>query len=258
MVQFNISAKFLDIQIEYLVQDVENYTLGALWGDMYMMTCSSLPEPSETFKAKVRMPGEYKLLERDMDLQDVFQHFKSKGLDTIMVNIDLLPLVALNPEDMFIFISSSDKEKSDNKVGDEATSKFSQPLSSDDEEYVPRADVDSHQTIGTNPPYEDTDSFHTSAQESIAHDSYSGLDTIMVNINLLPLAALNSEDMFIFVSSSDEEKSDNEVGDEATSNFSQPLSSDDKEYVPRADVDIHQTTGPDPPYEDTDSFHTSI
>ncbi|KAL5782006.1 hypothetical protein ACOSP7_007035 [Xanthoceras sorbifolium] len=100
MVQFNISAKFLDIQIEYLVQDVENYTLGALWGDMYMMTCSSLPEPSETFKAKVRMPGEYKLLERDMDLQDVFQHFKSKGLDTIMVNIDLLPLVALNPEDM--------------------------------------------------------------------------------------------------------------------------------------------------------------
>ncbi|KAL5782007.1 hypothetical protein ACOSP7_007036 [Xanthoceras sorbifolium] len=57
---------------------------------------------------------------------------------------------------------------------------------------------------------------------------------------------------FIFVSSSDEEKSDNEVGDEATSNFSQPLSSDDKEYVPRADVDIHQTTGPDPPYEDTD------
>ncbi|KAL5828933.1 hypothetical protein ACOSQ3_018401 [Xanthoceras sorbifolium] len=35
---------------------------------------------------------------------------------------------------------------------------------------------------------------------------------------------------------SDEEKSNKEVDDEATSNFSQPLSSDDKEYVPRAEV----------------------
>ncbi|KAL5776504.1 hypothetical protein ACOSP7_009430 [Xanthoceras sorbifolium] len=71
----------------------------------------------------------------------------------------------------FIFISSSDEEKSYKKVSDRATTDSSQPLSSDDEEYVPRAEVDSHQTMGTDLPYEDIDIFHTSEQESAGYDS---------------------------------------------------------------------------------------
>ncbi|KAK2661203.1 hypothetical protein Ddye_007736 [Dipteronia dyeriana] len=38
MVCFNVSTKFLGVQIEYGVDDPENYTLGALWANVYTIT----------------------------------------------------------------------------------------------------------------------------------------------------------------------------------------------------------------------------
>ncbi|KAI9186521.1 hypothetical protein LWI28_018105 [Acer negundo] len=67
-----------------------------------MMTCSSFPEPSENFKTEVRLPwtGEFKFVESDMELQELFKLFTSKGLETMRINIDLMSLATLPLEEI--------------------------------------------------------------------------------------------------------------------------------------------------------------
>ncbi|KAL5758408.1 hypothetical protein ACOSP7_021019 [Xanthoceras sorbifolium] len=77
--------------------------MATLWADVYMYACSTLPEPTETFKAEVRIPwtGEYRVRADDKDLQQVFAIFKSKNIDTIRLDMDLLPF-AWSPPDEYV------------------------------------------------------------------------------------------------------------------------------------------------------------
>ncbi|KAK1592536.1 hypothetical protein Q3G72_026496 [Acer saccharum] len=51
-----LSVKFLETQIEFGIDSPKKYTLDTLWANVYMYICSTIPEPSEAFKADVRLP----------------------------------------------------------------------------------------------------------------------------------------------------------------------------------------------------------
>ncbi|KAL5846864.1 hypothetical protein ACOSQ3_010388 [Xanthoceras sorbifolium] len=70
MIFLNISAKFLGTRSDFLIDQPKKYTLSALFVDVYLFTCSKLPDPSKKYKAEVKIPwsSEYKLIENDRDL----------------------------------------------------------------------------------------------------------------------------------------------------------------------------------------------
>ncbi|TXG62740.1 hypothetical protein EZV62_009734 [Acer yangbiense] len=104
MASFIISAKFLGSQVEFAIQNLDQYTLGSLWADVYMCTCATFPEPTETFKAevKLRWSGEYKVLNDDRDLQCVFNMFRNRNLETIKIDVELQAVVvaAMPPKEI--------------------------------------------------------------------------------------------------------------------------------------------------------------
>ncbi|KAL5844113.1 hypothetical protein ACOSQ3_010152 [Xanthoceras sorbifolium] len=87
--------------VEYSVPHPDNYTLTALCADVYMTTCSDMPHPHEKFKleAKLAWTREYRLIEDDTDLQDIFLVFKARELKIIRFQMELLPLTVVPPAD---------------------------------------------------------------------------------------------------------------------------------------------------------------
>ncbi|KAL5840168.1 hypothetical protein ACOSQ3_012820 [Xanthoceras sorbifolium] len=67
----NISAKFLGTQSDFVIDQPKEYTLSAFLANVYLFTYTKLPNPSEKFKAEVKMSwsSEYKLVDDDSDLQ---------------------------------------------------------------------------------------------------------------------------------------------------------------------------------------------
>ncbi|KAI9195136.1 hypothetical protein LWI28_012105 [Acer negundo] len=127
MASFIISAKFLGSQVEFAIQNLDQYTLGSLWADVYMCTCATFPEPTETFKAEVKLPwsGDYKVLNDDRDLQITQHSAKRVGQSTVEV-MDL---------------SIND----DGNNGEQLPSYASLP-SEDDEDYVPNSNCSMSKT----------------------------------------------------------------------------------------------------------------
>ncbi|KAK2638318.1 hypothetical protein Ddye_026113 [Dipteronia dyeriana] len=131
---------------------------------VYMCTCATFPEPTETFKAEVKLPwsGEYKVLNDDRDLQCVFNMFMNRNLKTIRIDVELqaLAVAALPPEeidaDNLAFNSLESHNNSAKRVrqsnaevvdlstdndgnnGEQPPSYASLP-SEDDEDYVPNS-----------------------------------------------------------------------------------------------------------------------
>ncbi|KAH7567734.1 hypothetical protein JRO89_XS07G0134300 [Xanthoceras sorbifolium] len=52
MIFLNISAKFLGTRSDFLIDQPKKYTLSALFVDVYLFTCSKLPDPSKKYKAE--------------------------------------------------------------------------------------------------------------------------------------------------------------------------------------------------------------
>ncbi|KAL5864910.1 hypothetical protein ACOSQ3_002424 [Xanthoceras sorbifolium] len=94
-----LRVKYLGIDVEYNVPHPEDYSLSALFADVYMMTCSGIPHADEKFKLEVKLAwtGEYRLIEDEWDLRDVFLVFKCRGLKAIRMHIESLPLTAVPP-----------------------------------------------------------------------------------------------------------------------------------------------------------------
>ncbi|KAI9162524.1 hypothetical protein LWI28_028202 [Acer negundo] len=67
-------------------------------------TCATFPEPTDTFKAEVKLPWseEYEVWNDDRDLQCVFNTFRNRNLETIRTDVELqaLAVVAMPPEQM--------------------------------------------------------------------------------------------------------------------------------------------------------------
>ncbi|KAK1551044.1 hypothetical protein Q3G72_029222 [Acer saccharum] len=93
--QLTISAKFLGTQVEFGIENTHMYTLTSLWADVYLFSCSTMPEPSESFKVEARLPwsGEYRHIKDDRDLQYLFNHFREKKIDTVRIDVVLISLV---------------------------------------------------------------------------------------------------------------------------------------------------------------------
>ncbi|KAL5823059.1 hypothetical protein ACOSQ3_021004 [Xanthoceras sorbifolium] len=94
-----LRVKYLGIDVEYNVPHLEDYSLLALFADVYMMACSEIPHADEMFKLEVKLAwtGEYRLIEDDRDLRDVFLVFKCGGLKAIRMHMESLPLTAVPP-----------------------------------------------------------------------------------------------------------------------------------------------------------------
>ncbi|KAK1559664.1 hypothetical protein Q3G72_017065 [Acer saccharum] len=94
-----ISAKFLGNQIEFGIVNPGMYTLATLCADVYMCNCSKLPDPTQTFKVEAKLPwnGECKLISDDRDLQQAFNMFREKNLETIRIDVELLPFATMPP-----------------------------------------------------------------------------------------------------------------------------------------------------------------
>ncbi|TXG53399.1 hypothetical protein EZV62_022568 [Acer yangbiense] len=65
MTSFNINAKF------FAIQNLDQYTLCLLWGDVYMCTCATFPEPTETFKAEVKLPRTKRVRQSIVEVVDL-------------------------------------------------------------------------------------------------------------------------------------------------------------------------------------------
>ncbi|KAK3198091.1 hypothetical protein Dsin_021506 [Dipteronia sinensis] len=79
---FNVSAKFSGQQVEFGIVNPKQYTLDTLWVDVYMFSCSTMPDPTEKFKVEVKLPwsGEYKVLGAEFHMQDVFRMFRERNV----------------------------------------------------------------------------------------------------------------------------------------------------------------------------------
>ncbi|KAK2660340.1 hypothetical protein Ddye_006873 [Dipteronia dyeriana] len=108
---FNVSDKCSGQHVEFGIVNPEQYTLYTLWADVYMFTCSTMPDPTEKFKAKVKIPWcvEYRVLRTKFDMQDVFQMFRERNVQTIRVNLELIPMRSLPPDSYAMQNNSSDE-----------------------------------------------------------------------------------------------------------------------------------------------------
>ncbi|KAL5751672.1 hypothetical protein ACOSQ2_022179 [Xanthoceras sorbifolium] len=97
-----LRVKYLGIDVEYNVPHSEDYSLSALFADVYIMACSEIPHADEKFKLKVKLAwtGEYRLIEDERDLRDVFLVLKCRGFKAIRMHLESLPLTAVpHPSD---------------------------------------------------------------------------------------------------------------------------------------------------------------
>ncbi|KAL5846100.1 hypothetical protein ACOSQ3_009624 [Xanthoceras sorbifolium] len=96
---FTLNVKFMGCQVEFGIAYPDNYTLATLWADVYMFVHSTIPDPSESFKVEVRLPwnGEYKLIKNDNELKEILNMFKARDVETIRMDMELLPLTSLTP-----------------------------------------------------------------------------------------------------------------------------------------------------------------
>ncbi|KAH7531131.1 hypothetical protein JRO89_XSUnG0016400 [Xanthoceras sorbifolium] len=94
-----LNVKFIGCQVEFGIAYPYNYTLTTLWADVYMFVHSTIPDPSESFKVKVRLPwnGEYKLIKNNNELKEVFNMFNARDIETLRMDMELLPLTSLTP-----------------------------------------------------------------------------------------------------------------------------------------------------------------
>ncbi|TXG61099.1 hypothetical protein EZV62_012462 [Acer yangbiense] len=119
------------------------YTMAQLWADVYMCCCCTFPEPSEGFKAKVRLPwcAEFKLLKDDKDLQVIFKMFTERKLSTIRVDFELQPFANLPLEAKDVphaHMDSSSSSTNGTPSRTEVSADFLQiSIDDDEEEYVP-------------------------------------------------------------------------------------------------------------------------
>ncbi|KAL5836865.1 hypothetical protein ACOSQ3_014034 [Xanthoceras sorbifolium] len=137
MAQLNVSAKFLGSQVEFGIQNPDDYTLDSLWGDVYMCTYCTLPDPIERFTAEVRLPwtGQYLTVSDNRELQDIFKMFRLRKLDTIQMNVELLPLATLSAVDDDIHVPGSPSSFCSNNGAEKAKDKSTPVLNiSNDEE----------------------------------------------------------------------------------------------------------------------------
>ncbi|KAL5776520.1 hypothetical protein ACOSP7_009446 [Xanthoceras sorbifolium] len=93
----NISAKFHGTQSDFLVDKPEKYILSSLIAYVYLFTLLKLPESYEKFKVEVKLPwsGEYKVIEYDSQLQNIFTEFIHMKIKCIRVDVELLPISTL-------------------------------------------------------------------------------------------------------------------------------------------------------------------
>ncbi|KAL5777383.1 hypothetical protein ACOSP7_010309 [Xanthoceras sorbifolium] len=174
----NISAKFDGIQTDFLVDKLEEYTLSSLIADVYLFTLSKLPELYEKFKVEVKLPwsGEYKVIDNNNQLQNIFTEFIQRKIRCIRVDVELLPISTLpsvefsddyfpcqedhaTPDAPFVCISSDsggDSSEEDQTSNIRSTT----PACDTDSEYSAQSDYN-------------TDSYDFSAhtQDQVASDS---------------------------------------------------------------------------------------
>ncbi|KAH7571400.1 hypothetical protein JRO89_XS04G0043300 [Xanthoceras sorbifolium] len=137
MAQLNASTKFLGSQVEFGIQNPDDYTLDSLWADVYMCTYCTLPDPIERFTAEVRLPwtGQYLTVSDNRELQDIFKMFRLRKLDTIQMNVELLPLATLPAVDDDIHVPGSPSSFCSNNGAEKAKDKSTPVLNiSNDEE----------------------------------------------------------------------------------------------------------------------------
>ncbi|KAK2647678.1 hypothetical protein Ddye_015167 [Dipteronia dyeriana] len=143
------------------------YTLASLWADMYMFTYSTMPESSESFKAKARLPwsGEYRHIQDNRDLQDLFNHFREKKIDTMRIDVVLnslatMPQLAQCPQELknvmslsesyagnpsplqtntkiVEILNDSNAEFMDQPIPEDSTNQHGSSEDSEDEDYMP-------------------------------------------------------------------------------------------------------------------------
>ncbi|KAL5857598.1 hypothetical protein ACOSQ3_005056 [Xanthoceras sorbifolium] len=72
-------VKLLGAQVEFAILNSEGYTIDNLWADVYMISCSIVPDSSKKFKAKVKLPWsvQYTTVNDNSELQQVFNMFKA-------------------------------------------------------------------------------------------------------------------------------------------------------------------------------------
>ncbi|KAL5739382.1 hypothetical protein ACOSQ2_028562 [Xanthoceras sorbifolium] len=92
-----LRVTYLGMLVKYSVPHPDSYTVAALCADVYMRACSDIPHAGEKFKleAKLAWSGQYRLVEDDADLQDIFLAFKARRLKIIMFQMESLPLTVL-------------------------------------------------------------------------------------------------------------------------------------------------------------------
>ncbi|KAL5851073.1 hypothetical protein ACOSQ3_006191 [Xanthoceras sorbifolium] len=98
MAQLRFFVKFLGSTFQFRIVNPEKYTLHALCCNVYMLQCSTFPEPTEKFKVEINLPwtGRYVVVEDDIHLQQILDMLTARKFDKVVVEIDLLPL-AMEP-----------------------------------------------------------------------------------------------------------------------------------------------------------------
>ncbi|KAL5764829.1 hypothetical protein ACOSQ2_017423 [Xanthoceras sorbifolium] len=82
MAPLHFFVKFLSSTFQFRIVNPEKYTLHTLWCDVYLLQCSTIPEPAEKFK--------------------ILDMLTERKFDKVIVEMDLLPLAmepSLQPDD---------------------------------------------------------------------------------------------------------------------------------------------------------------
>ncbi|KAL5848128.1 hypothetical protein ACOSQ4_006146 [Xanthoceras sorbifolium] len=114
MAPLHFFVKFLGSTFQFRIVNPEKYTLHALCCNVYMLQCSTFPEPTEKFKVEINLPwtGRYVVVEDDIHLQQILDMLTARKFDKVVVEIDLLPLAmepSFQPDDASSFGSISEE-----------------------------------------------------------------------------------------------------------------------------------------------------
>ncbi|KAL5779053.1 hypothetical protein ACOSQ2_009790 [Xanthoceras sorbifolium] len=80
----HFSVRFLGSQHHFTVQNPEKYTLQSLICYVYLLQCSTLPAPRETFRTKIHVPW-----------TACYEQFSARKYNRMLVDMDLLPLATI-------------------------------------------------------------------------------------------------------------------------------------------------------------------
>ncbi|KAK1550196.1 hypothetical protein Q3G72_015256 [Acer saccharum] len=125
--------------------------MASLWADVYMFTCSTMPEPSESFKAETRLPwnGEYRHIKDDRDLQDLFNHLRENKTGTMRIDVVLISLATM-PQ-----LASCPQELR-NPIPEDSANQRGSSEDSEDEDYMPYTSKIAKSTDTSNNSYHDS------------------------------------------------------------------------------------------------------